>query len=55
MDPIAIVFYAIICGCLSLFAPSLGGMAPRLAVGAAVGIAASIALPFLRTAMAGGY
>ena len=37
MDPIAIVFYAVICGLLSLFAPQFGGLAPRLAVGAAVG------------------
>lgn len=48
MDPIAIAFYAVVCACLSFFAPNLGGMAPRLAVGAAVGIAASIALPFIR-------
>lgn len=48
MDPIAIAFYAVICAALSLFAPNLGGMAPRIAVGAAVGIAASVALPFVR-------
>ena len=54
MDPIAIVFYAIICGCLSLFAPNLGGMAPRLAVGAVVGVLAAILLPVLKT-MAGAY
>lgn len=48
MDPIAIAFYAAVCAILSLFAPSLGGMAPRIAVGAAVGIAASVALPFVR-------
>ncbi len=51
MDPIALVFYAVICGCLSLFAPRFGGMAPRLAVGAAVGIAASLALPLIRGAI----
>lgn len=51
MDPIAIVFYAAICGLLSLFAPQFGGVAPRLAVGAVVGIAAAIALPLLKGAM----
>ena len=55
MDPISIVFYAIICGCLSLFAPNLGGKVPRLAVGACVGIVAAIVLPFIRQAMAGGF
>lgn len=55
MDPIAIAFYAAICGCLSLFAPRFGGMLPRLAVGAVVGIGAAVALPLVKTAMAGGY
>lgn len=51
MDPIAIVFYAVICGTLSAFAPQFGGMAPRLAIGAAVGIAAAIVLPLIKGAM----
>ena len=54
MDPIAIAFYAIVCAALSFFAPNLGGMGPRLAVGAVVGIVAAVALPFLKT-MAGAY
>ena len=54
MDPIAIAFYALVCAVLSLFAPGLGGMAPRIAVGAAVGIAASVALPFVREMLAAG-
>lgn len=54
MDPIALVFYAVICACLSFFAPNLGGMVPRLFVGAVVGIGAAVALPFVQT-MVGTY
>ena len=53
MDPISLAFYAIVCGILSLIAPNLGGMAPRLAIGAAVGIAAAAILPLIRTALGG--
>ncbi len=55
MDPISISFYALICGCLSVAAPRLGGMIPRLAVGAGIGIVAAIALPLLRGMMSGPY
>lgn len=55
MDPISLVFYAVVCGCLSVFAPNFGGMVPRLAVGAVVGVVAALVLPFVRQAMAGGY
>ena len=51
MDPISLTFYAAICGLLSLFAPSLGGRVPRLAVGALVGLAAATILPVLRGAL----
>lgn len=51
MDPISVVFYAIICGCLSLFAPNLGGYIPRLIVGAGVGIVAAVVLPMVRGMM----
>lgn len=51
MDPISLAFYAIVCGILSLVAPNFGGMAPRLAIGAAVGIAAAAVLPFVRGMM----
>ena len=54
MDPVAIAFYALVCAILSVFAPNLGGLAPRLVVGAGVGIAASVALPFIRD-FAGAY
>ncbi len=53
MDPIALVFYAVICGLLSLFAPSLGGMLPRLALGAVVGIVAAALLPALKALIGG--
>ncbi len=54
MDPISISFYAVICGLLGLVAPRLGGVIPRLATGAVVGIVAAVVLPFLKGLM-GGY
>jgi hypothetical protein len=48
MDPISISFYAIVCGCLSVVAPNLGGIAPRLIVGAVIGVIAALLLPTLR-------
>jgi hypothetical protein len=52
MDPISLVFYAIVCGVLSVFAPKFGGFLPRLAVGAVVGIGAAAALPVVSGMMA---
>ena len=51
MEPISLVFYAVVCGLLSVFAPSLGGVLPRMAAGAVVGIIAAIALPAIRGAI----
>ena len=51
MEPISLVFYAAVCGVLSTLAPSLGGLIPRFAVGAVVGIAAAALLPVLRGMM----
>jgi hypothetical protein len=51
MDPISLVFYAVVCGRLGLGAPNLGGMMPRLAVGAGVGVVAATALPFINGMM----
>lgn len=51
MDPVSLVFYAVVCGLLSLFAPNLGGRVPRLAVGAVVGVLAATTLPFLNGMM----
>ena len=53
MDLTALAFYALICGCLSVVAPNLGGLLPRLAIGAGVGIAAAAILPFLKAALGG--
>lgn len=53
MDPIALAFYAVICGLLSLFAPSLGGTVPRMLIGAVVGILAASLLPFVKTLIGG--
>lgn len=54
MELLSLVFYAVVCGVLSLFAPWLGGVLPRLATGAVVGLAAAALLPVLR-GMMGGY
>ena len=51
MDPISLAFYAVVCGLLSLFAPSLGGRMPRLAIGAVVGVVAATVLPILNGMM----
>ncbi|MGV6811273.1 MAG: hypothetical protein ACWA47_03430 [Brevirhabdus sp.] len=48
MDPIAIAFYAVICGCLSAVAPNLGGMPVRLTIGAVVGVIAALVLPMVK-------
>jgi len=54
MDPITLIFYALVCGCLSVAAPKLPGLPVRLGVGAAVGILAATVLPIIKGAM-GGY
>ena len=48
MDPVALVFYAIVCACLGLAGPRLGAPLARLGIGAAVGIVAAAVLPALR-------
>ncbi len=53
MDYTALVFYAVICGLLSLAAPNLGTPFVRLGVGAVVGIAAAALLPLLRGVLGG--
>ena len=45
MEPVSLVFYAVICGVLSLVAPKLGAMIPRFAVGALVGAGSAATLP----------
>ena len=53
MDPVALGFYAVICGLLSLAAPGLGRPFLRLGVGAVVGILAAAVLPMLKAAIGG--
>lgn len=53
MDPVALVFYALVCGILSLASPRLGTPFLRMAIGAAVGIAAAFLLPVLKDAVGG--
>lgn len=48
MDVTALFFYAAVCGLLSMLAPSLGGRASRLAIGAVVGVIAAALLPIIR-------
>ena len=48
MDPITLIFYAIVCGALGLAGPSLGRPVVRLGIGALVGIVAASLLPLLR-------
>jgi hypothetical protein len=48
MDPISLTCYAVVCSALTVVAPRLGGIAPRLIVGAIVGVLTAIVLPTLR-------
>jgi hypothetical protein len=47
MDYVALAFYAVVCGVLSFFSPSLGHFAVRTGVGAAVGLVSAGVLPVL--------
>ncbi len=49
MDPVSLVFYAIVCGCLGLAGPRLGTAPVRLGIGAMVGVVAVAVLPSLRS------
>ena len=49
VDGLAIIWYAAICGGLSALAPAFGGRMVRVAIGAAVGVSAAIALPLFKT------
>jgi len=48
MDMTALIFYAIVCGVLSLAGPRLGKPLIRFGIGCAVGIAAAALLPVIR-------
>lgn len=48
MDVTALIFYALVCGVLSLASPGLGRPITRIAIGAVVGIAAAALLPLVK-------
>lgn len=48
MDPLTLIYYALVCSVLSAFAPRLPTLPVRLAIGAAVGVIAAVLLPFVR-------
>ncbi|MDJ0857816.1 MAG: hypothetical protein QNI90_14470 [Dinoroseobacter sp.] len=48
MDIVALTFYALVCGLLSLLAPNFGGRLQRVIIGAGVGVVAAAILPILR-------
>lgn len=48
MDVTALIFYAIVCGLLSLASPTMNKPFTRLAIGAVIGVAAAALLPVLR-------
>ncbi|GAA2823962.1 hypothetical protein EDC40_105167 [Aminobacter aminovorans] len=51
MDPVTMVFYAVVCGGLAAAAPSFQSRAARLALGTITGIVAASLLPLLRRAL----
>ena len=54
MDIIALGFYAVICGLLSVFAPHLGTFYVRFGIGAVIGAVSAVVLPMIK-GMMGGY
>jgi hypothetical protein len=48
MDPVSMVFYAVVCGGLAAAAPSFQSRPARLVVGTITGIIAAGLLPLLR-------
>lgn len=51
MDPVTIVYYALVCGTLSAVAPSVPRLPIRLAIGALVGLVAASVLPQIKEAL----
>lgn len=49
MDPVALIFYALVCGALSWAGPKLGAPVIRFGIGAIVGILAVTVLPLVRS------
>ncbi|MEM9795198.1 MAG: hypothetical protein AAF919_01845 [Pseudomonadota bacterium] len=48
IDPVAMIFYAVVCALLAAYAPRETGRVTRLVLGAAVGLVAAVALPSVR-------
>lgn len=48
MDPVSLVFYAVVCGGLAAAAPSFQSRRARLVVGTITGLVAATLLPLLR-------
>jgi len=48
MDPVTLAYYGVICGLLSLAAPTLATPMLRFVAGVIVGLVAAGGLPFLR-------
>lgn len=53
MDIVTLVYYAAVCGILSLAAPYIGRRIIRLSIGVLVGVIAAAVLPAARAALAG--
>ena len=51
LDPVALVFYAMVCGVLSWCAPQLGQPVLRFGIGAVVGVVAAAVLPSVRAVL----
>ena len=51
MDIVALAFYTLVCGVLSIAAPQIGSPVKRMIIGAVVGIVAAAILPLLREAI----
>jgi hypothetical protein len=54
VDPVTLLYYALVCGLLGLAAPGLRTPGLRFAIGVAVGFVAAGALPALRALLGGG-
>ncbi len=53
MDPVSLVYYAIICGVLCWAGPRIGGPVLRVIAGVIVGMLAAGVLPALKAMLAG--
>jgi len=53
MDPVSLVYYAIICGVLCWAGPRIGGPVPRVLAGVVMGVLAAGVLPALKGMLGG--